>query len=181
MSQIRNKREFYRLWKQNLLGNRPILFESPEEAANYSGPYVGIREVGAAGGGWFRIVRPWEVLNVCHIWKDLGKEFVLDGAVPNDRCLLLGEITQTFRGWEGYLAIRPKVPMRAAMKDGLLKPVSGLRVRLLLEHFMDSSSYEDVRELLDLYPDATIEFGCYDVQVGILPNRNTIIWETRCY
>ena len=178
---IESKREFYRLWKLGIIGNRPILFNSPEEAAAYTGPYVGFREVGAAGGGSFEIVTPQMVMDTAASWEALGRNFVMDGAVPNDRCQLLGEITKTFRGWEGYLAIGPKIPMRPAMKHGLLNPYRGLKVKLLLDQFMDPCSREDLDELMEMYPGHTIEFGCYDTNVGVLPFRNTIFWETRLY
>lgn len=181
MPAITSKRQFYRLWKNNLLGNRPIVFKSVAEATTYKGPYVGIRQIGVAGGGAFEIVPPHMIMSIARKWTNLGREYVIDGAVPNHRCNLLGEVTQTFMGWEGYLAIRPELPMRMAMAEKLLKPYRGLKVKLLLEHFMDESSWEDFQELLEIYPGHTIEFGCYDVQVGVLPNRNTIFWECRLY
>lgn len=46
---------------------------------------------------------------------------------------------------------------------------------------MDPSSQQDLDDLLDLYPDATIEFTCYDIDLGVIPNRNTIFWEVRNY
>ena len=151
------------------------------EAAEYSGPYVGFREVGSAGGGHFEIVTTSQVLATADRWCLLGRKFVMDGAVPNDRCQLLGEVTKTIQGWEGHLAIGPKIPMRPAMKHGLMKNYRGLTVKLLLDQFMDECSREDLDELMRLYPGHTVEFGCYDVNVGMLPNRNTVFWEVRLY
>jgi hypothetical protein len=51
----------------------------------------------------------------------------------------------------------------------------------LLDRFMDPNSRADLDALLDLYPDAAVEFSCFSVNVGIFPARNTIFWETRNY
>lgn len=45
----------------------------------------------------------------------------------------------------------------------------------------DAASYEDVRELLKLYPNHVVEFSCCDRSVGSVPGRNTVIWEVRLY
>ena len=43
------------------------------------------------------------------------------------------------------------------------------------------SSYDDLMTLLEVYPDAVIEFTAYDREIGNVPGRNTIIWEVRNY
>ncbi len=46
---------------------------------------------------------------------------------------------------------------------------------------LDPSSRDDLEALLELYPDATVELTSYDVDVGVLPYRNTIVGEVRHY
>jgi len=50
-----------------------------------------------------------------------------------------------------------------------------------LDRFMDPSSRDDLEQLFDLYPDATVEFTCYQMDLGTIPRRNTIFWEVRNY
>ena len=45
---------------------------------------------------------------------------------------------------------------------------------------VDDEDYEWLMQLLDTY-DSVVEFSAYDRAVGILPIRNTIIWEVRNY
>lgn len=178
---VGSKAEFYRLWKLGVLGNRPQTFETADEAYDSGSPLVGFREVGAAGGGHFEVVEHWAVLATAKNWQREGRRFSLDGGVRNDLVTLQGEVCRTFRGLEAYVAVRSGLNMREAMKAGLLRPVSGSAFRDLQQTFMDPSSIDDINDLLDLYPSATIEFACYPMDVGVIPNRNTLIWEVRDY
>jgi len=177
---ISSKREFYKLWKQNVLGNRPLVFSTPEEAIASGTKLVGIRQVGVPGGR-FDLVPISRLYSVLVEWKREGRIFSLDGGSDPTRVIFQGEVARTTRGFEGYFALFPRMAMRPAMARGLLTPYRGLKVVLLMKYFMDSNSYEDIRELMDMYPDSVIEFAVFDCEVGILPRRNTIVWEVRNY
>lgn len=105
----------------------------------------------------------------------------MDSAAPNHLTTLVGEVCRSWRGLEGLLAAESKCGMRDAQKLHLLIPRTGATILGLLDRYMDASSRDDLEILLELYPDATVEFSCFSVDAGVLPNRNTIFWETRNY
>lgn len=180
--QITSKAEFYRLWHSGVLGNRPHVWRDVESAARSGHTRFGIREIGKSGGGFFRIVHSVEALrNTCNWLRSGGTQYSIDGGVQNETVLLQGEICRTTRGLEGMMAVRSGTDIRAAFREGKFKPVQNLTALTLIREFMDPSSQDDVWDLLELYPDATIEFACFPSNVGVLPHRNTIIWEVRNY
>jgi len=192
--EIRSKAEFYRLWRAGCLGNRPRTFLTIEEALKFlkRNPKLplrlGFREIGTAGGGSFAIIdiEDWhsfkaQVIATAISWQRENRTYCLDAAVPNPSVTLLGEICRTYRGLEGYLGIRTGWTMRSSMAAGLLKSRTPTETLALLAHFMDPSSRDDLDDLLELYPDATIEFACFPNDVGVIPGRNTIFWEVRNY
>lgn len=170
------------MWEDGLLGNRTHIWRDPQLAYASGAPGIGFRELrfgGAGAGAWERVPRE-NVFTTHQRWRALGRDFVMDPGAPDSHQTILGEITRTYRGLEGYIGAA-KVPMRVAMAQGLLLPRSGATVIALLDRFMDSSSRDDIDALLELYPDATIEFACFDIDVGVIPGRNTLIWEVRNY
>lgn len=181
---ITSKAEFFQLWEAGLLGNRPHLFRNPVEALCTDFPFYGFRELGKAGGGRWERVTFWNLPRTIERWKNEKRNFIIDSACypANDYNITLeGEVCRTYRGWEGLLGYCKGYSMRAAAAAGLLKPRSGSEVLVLLDRWMDPSSQDDLRQLLDLYPEATVEFTCFDIDTGWIPGRNTIFWETRCY
>ena len=73
-----------------------------------------------------------------------------------------------------------KKPMNPALKEET-KYAAGLNALLLLKKSLCPSSFDNLETLLDIYPESVIEFGAYEVNVGVIPNRNTLIWEVRNY
>jgi hypothetical protein len=180
---ITSKAEFYRLWEAGALGNRTQLFYTLEEALASGVPTIGFRmAVKGGGGAWEKGSRD-EAPLIHARWIAAGRTFVMDGSVPNDQTLVQGEVCRAFRGLESYLVVGgPGLPpMRQTMAAGLHRSYGPTATRAILERWMDPSSQDDLYALLELYPDATIEFACFAVDVGVIPNRNTIFWETRDY
>lgn len=179
---LRYKAWFYEAWEAGLLGNRPHLFRDASIAFGSGFPLVGFRELGRTGGGKWQRVAHMDVLETAKQWKSEGRKFIMDSATyPADdsHITLQGEICRTYRGWEGLMGYTPNLPMRRAFP--LMRQVRGAEVLVLLNRWMDPSSQDDLRDLLDLYPDATVEFTCFDMDTGCFPGRNTIFWETRDY
>ena len=184
MAEIRSKRQFFELWRAGCLGNRPRLFTTFEEAAQSGAAEIGFREIGRAGGGaWEKV--PMSRLGETHMrWTSAGRKFIMDDGVPNDRTTMQGELCRTERGLYGFFVVSPSrglPPMRETMARGLHRSYYGAAVQYILGKYLDPSSQDDVRDLLDLYPDAVIELAAFDVNVGNLPGRNTVIWEVRNY
>lgn len=106
-------------------------------------------------------------------------EFVFCESAPDWAVTIQGEVQ---RGWEGLTLTgsHDKSNNREAMRN---KPFQlyGLVAQITLQEFMDPASYDDVMELLELYPDHVVEFSTFSVSLGSIPGRNTVIWEVRLY
>jgi hypothetical protein len=189
---IASKQQFFLLWEAGVLGNRTRLWRDPQEAHFWGmqqklgilKPEIGFRELrktGTAGAGaWEKV--PWHrVLETAERWKAEGRQFIMDDGAPDDKRTLQGEVCRTYRGLEGFLEVGGKLPMRPAMAAGLMHHYSYAATKALLDRYMDPSSRDDLDALLELYPDAAVEFSSFTVNVGIFPGRNTIFWETRNY
>jgi hypothetical protein len=121
------------------------------------------------------------------------------GAVPNLSAILQGEMVRTEKGLEGYFCERATMtvadletlakngyptglpPMRWTMAAGYHQPMGYLQTMMALRRCLDPASFEDVMLLLQWYPEAAIELAAFSCPVGVLPRRNTIIWEVRDY
>lgn len=79
-----------------------------------------------------------------------------------------------------YVNFQGNMEWRKALRE-FGKHYLGLQARLLLQSYMDEQSYRDVRNLLDIYPNHIVEFSVCNRSVGIIPGRNTVIWEVRLY
>ena len=178
---IQSKHEFFTMWKQGLLGNRTNLWTDPFEAFESGAKEIGFREIGKAGGGAWEKVPYQDVWFTADLWRLAGRKFLMDDGAPDWCRTLQGEICRTYRGMEGYLDTIGELPMRPAMKAGHMRHCTYATCKALLEKFMDPSSRDDLDALLELYPDATVEFSCFDIDTGVFPGRNTIFWETRNY
>jgi hypothetical protein len=178
---IQSKAEFYNLWKMGILGNRTRLWTNVVEAVKSGCPRIGFREIGQTGGGAWELVERKDAFVTATRWEQLGRRFIMDDGAPNYLSTLVGEVTRTYRGWEGTLAVEPWCSMRDAMRRGLLLPRSSSVILYLLNKYMDPSSIDDLRDLLDLYPEATVEFSCFTIDVGNIPGRSTLFWEVRNY
>jgi len=179
---IINKTEFYHLWEAGVLGNRTNIYRSPLKAWQAGYPHYGFRQLAKAGGGrWERVSRD-EFWNTVRNWNEWQIPFIMDSATHPagfEDITLQGEVCRTIRGWEGFMGYTPGLPMRKAFP--YMRAVSGSEVLVLLDRWMDPSSQDDLRDLLDLYPEATIEFTCFTKDTGNIPGRNCIFWETRNY
>lgn len=173
------------MWEDGLLGNRTRLWRKAStcvaEAYSLGIKEIGFREIGKTGGGAWVKVQLIDVMTTAWEWTNLGRKFIMDDGAPDAYRTIQGELCRTFKGLEGYIEIGGKMPMRQAMNAGLMKQYSYGATNGLLNKYMDPSSREDVDAILELYPDAAIEFTCFSVKVGIFPGRNTLFWETRNY
>lgn len=182
MNVIDSKREFFRLREHGCVGNQLRMWTSISDVLQSDAEWIGFRELRTgAGSGLHEVVRRFAAYETNIRWFQEGRRFIIDEAAPDHLVQLQGEVCRTIRGWEGSLAIRSGVRMREAMSAGLLKPMVGLVVPTLLDHFVDPASRDDIDVLLQMYPEATIEFAAYSCNLGFLPGRNTLIWEVRNY
>lgn len=69
--------------------------------------------------------------------------------------------------------------MREALATGPCHDC-GLSALHRLQRHLDTASMENLYRLWDTYPDAVVEFSCYDHAAGVL-GWNTVFWEVRDY
>jgi hypothetical protein len=180
--EIRTKREFFRLWEAGALGNKLRTWRTASDAIKSGVPIVGFRAIGKTGAGAFEMTDAAGILAVATRWGATGRNYMICEAAPDERGLIQGEICRLADGYHGLIG--PVVGgrrMRDSIRDGHLKPCSGLAAIDYARRHMDPSSQDDLDALLDLYPGATVEFTCYSVLLGHLPGRNTLFWEVRNY
>lgn len=176
MAEIRTKAEFYRRWHAGLLGNRPRTWSSPAKlaASGWAGR-VGIRSA-QKGGPCLCHLSVYQALMFAETWPCTP---TFSEAMPDDLLLLQGEVARL----PGGLHLTYSTVRGLTMRKALRRPqrAAGLEAKLLLDRCLWPSSRDDLAALLDLYPDAVIEFGVHDCAVGVLPNRNAVVWEVRNY
>ena len=181
--EIKTKDEFYRLYHGMRLGNRLRTFDTYADlcSSGYRG-YVSMRYK-AAGADAFKAyyVPTYEVPIRMGQFAQQGADpdlFTFNESAPDDELVIQGELCHTIGGLHlSYSGA--KVSMREALSQA--SQVSGLMAKSVLETYLRPASYDMVQELIDLYPDAAIEFGIYSRCIGVLLGHNTIIWEVRNY
>jgi hypothetical protein len=112
-------------------------------------------------------------------WMKEGAELdriTFSEAINDSAITIQGEVQEGINGWDLRYS-NDKVPMRKAMDKCL--HAKGLTARMMLEHHMDSASLDDLKDLLDTYPGAVVEFTTLSEDLGLVPRRNTVFWEVR--
>jgi hypothetical protein len=179
---ITNKQDFFLLYEAGLLGNKAITWKSYEEILNsgWKGLVCIRGKDGIQRGRVKYNVYINDAPKVIEGFREDGIENItFNQSMPDEHLIIQGEVMRTFLGLSLWYTTK-KVPMNKALAEESLY-ANGLKANLILEAFMDSSSYSDLKALFDLFPDSVIEFSTYDIAVGDIPNRNTVIWEVRNY
>lgn len=184
-----NKHESIDLFARGCYGNNIPTYPDPCTAilAGDSNRFV-IRykgEPGVQGPAIFDIhedhlIQTWEDL-ISKGW-DLNRLYV-NTAIPKDRVVFQGELsTGNWSDTEWFLtgSVNSGIHMREAMKNPELK-ITGWRAKEYLRKHMHPSSWDDLSECIDLWPDGIIELVIFDTSYGSLAStgRNCIIWECR--
>lgn len=185
MATIKSKSEFYRLWKNLQLGNRIAIFDNIDEflKSNWSKP-TSIRYK-VAGSPYVAFYVPADkVLDKVEEFVEKGADkdlFVFNESTPDDCLLIQGEAQYIYENSFGLTLTynTDKVSMRSAMTN--FKMSTGLKAKMILEHYLNAKSYEMLKDLFEEYPNDVIEFGVYSKKLGVLPGHNTVIWEIRNY
>ncbi|MFA5259055.1 MAG: hypothetical protein WC402_03180 [Candidatus Pacearchaeota archaeon] len=181
---IKYKSEFYELFNSGFFGNKVETASSYDEVIKKR--WRGTVSIRSSGSGTLRALVynfpiediPKEIEKRRDLGFDISKlSFSL--TPRDDKLRIQGEIMRTEKGLF-VLYSRVKKPMNLSLRDEE-KIAFGFQALKLLEENLFPVSLEDIYELLDLFPNDVIEFSSYDVCVGNLPHRNTIIWEVRGY
>lgn len=178
---VLRKTDFYRRWRAMEFGNRGHSWDTLDEvmASNLPGPFA------------IRYKVPGSRFMRYHIHKSelrsVAEQFIQDGAnpslfefspmQPDGKLVLQGEVQGDHYGLSLFFS-RAKKPMRVALAESG-KQVHGLQAKMILQGACDSSSLDDLLQLVERFPDHVIEFSVYSCHVGVIPKRNTVIWEVR--
>ncbi|MBW3020365.1 hypothetical protein KY334_03635 [Candidatus Woesearchaeota archaeon] len=179
---IDTKAKNYELWNKGLLGNKLRTWDSYEDIikSNYEGT-VTVRNKNPNSKFCKYDVSIKDIPNLIKEWSKEGcdvKEVTYNESAPDEFLLIQGEIMKSNEFYY-FRYSTEKTNMRDALKNA--KDIEGLEVEMLLKKYMDSASYDDLMILLDTYPDHVVEFSVYSIDLGEVPNRNTIFWEVRKY
>lgn len=179
---IKTKQEFVQLYLAGVIGNRFDIYLDYKSAIAAKAQEVGFREM-AVGAGSFEMCSFDKIEEVALRWLALNRRFYLNTSDKDHLSSLLiqGEICHTFNGYQGFIGDSHGLRMRDMFKAEYARHFTSAATRHLMYKYMDENTISDIDEILELYPDATIEFACYSKFLGCLPNRNTIIWEVRDY
>jgi hypothetical protein len=185
---IKTKTEYYKRCELLQVGNTLRFWNSYDElaASDYKGT-VSIRNM--IKDGTTNKVRLYEIPQddlprILSTLKDVS-ELGFTEDPPNKYRTIQGEFS--------YVSGKPvltytflKEPMYLAFKKEQLHK-DGLSATILLNEYCDPSSYEWIISATEIFGDHThvnipiIEFTCFSINIGSIPNRNTIIWEIRNY
>jgi hypothetical protein len=131
------------------------------------------------GSPWVYNLLWYHVIPVIGSNKFCNPKIVSIVKVPKVKQIFQGELTRNQYGLYLYASEYPDVMRVALEKAG--REYTNLAAKFMLEKYVDASSYDWLMELLEEYPDHVIEFTVFDNDVGIIPHRNTVIWEVRYY
>lgn len=183
MKTINNKKQMYALYEGGAFGNKLRTWDSLQDY--YKSTYYGtvsMRYKGKSGGGWTAYnVERIAVNSIVEKWENEGADvnlIVLNESAPDDRLTIQGEVMRDFTGLYVFWSDL-KTKMRIAMQQG--KEAKGLAAKFLLQKHLTPASYDDIMDLLDMYPDSVIEFSAYQMCLGDKRGRNAVIWECRNY
>lgn len=188
MFHIKDKEYFLNLWTLGLIGNRLRAWSNVTELLNDPNPPALVnmrshdpkdpreRSSKTVYGIRFQDVCKEVYAKHCD-GVDIARLYFNEPA-PDEVLKIQGYLA---RGAGEYIldySTAVNVKMQQAMQHP--KKLSGLSsVTALLRKYMDPTSFVEVFELLDEYPDCVVEFSTYGQDCGILPGRNTLIWEVR--
>ena len=179
--EITTKAKNYELLSKGKLGNTIKTWGSLAEFKESL--YVGevtIRYKGLSGGQFCY----YSVSDVDSVVSEIegkggGKEkIVINESAPDEFLTVQGELMRNTHGLYFFYSTK-QGKMRDCLKSA--SSVFGLRAKIILQHYLTPSSYEDVMDLLDEYPDHVIELSAYSKCLGSRTGRNALIWEVRKY
>jgi len=182
-SPVLNKSDFYRRWQNMEFGNRSQSWNTLRAvlASKHPGPFAIRYKV--AGSKWCR----YHILRAA--LRGVTQQFISEGAQaalmefspmqPDQHLIAQGEVQVDHRGL-CVLFSREKAPMRVALATQS-RQVFGVVATKVLEWACDPQSASDIVSIAEAYTGHVIEFSAYSRAVGVIPNRNTVIWEVRRY
>ncbi len=186
---VLTKADMYRRLAAGEFGNTIRQFFSPTEWATHPDSdrfeWWGVRTM--TPGGPCRLNCP-----AVEVWPT-GRKFIADGHYVNISMMVdkVATVTAWLELWDSPTGLvvegiewpqTPEWTWRNSMPDpAKRKRWEGVAARHVLARHLNQNSVEDVRELLDGYPDHVLELSALDRCIGSVPHRNHVTWELRLY
>lgn len=165
------------------LGNRLQYWERAEDIPSDFSGLVMVRALTSKDhGGASPVLTPAQVR--ARSWNP--KEFRFNECAPDDRATLQGYV----RNFSGTLHLDAWIrkPGKRYAKGYRMKEVlrwfrhyEDLQARLILKEHLCLADFEDLEQMLFLFPAHVVELTAYSCDVGWARGRNTIFWELRNY
>jgi hypothetical protein len=109
------------------------------------------------------------------------EKFIFGEMAPDERLTIQGELHRSEKGLELFCSVF-KGRMREALTNANgAVTFTGAGALAVLQTYLTGSSYSDLEELLEFFPDHVIEFSTYEMCLGSCRGRNSIVWEVRAY
>lgn len=175
MSAPTTKKDFYRRWLAMEFGNRVRMWSNQADLlVSYFAGTVTARAKEAAGRCYYRVPVKEAATSPAYAGMTFNE------SAPDDYLTIQGELMHdTLQGYALFSSTE-QLPMRKALASSGVQ-YYGLQALGRIKYFCNAKSYAMMMELLDLYPEAVVEFGCYSRCLGEIPGHNTVIWEVRNY
>lgn len=177
---IATKRQMYRAMTEGRFGNCMPVYTTLVAAMASPHDWIGVRSLNV--GDPVRLYHVWRpTLQVALAAKNAHRRTdLIFSQADNPDCerKIQGELTRNHLGLHFKYTHRQEAMRIALELDSHW--ASGFVAKRLLERYVDPAGIDNLKELLDKWPDHVIEFTEYAVPVGTHP-ATTLIWEVRRY
>lgn len=190
MAEIRSKEEFYRLYNRGLIGNMLRNWDLGSWihlhlAGHYPVDVIAARCTSVVGAPVNFDLAPDKALDWIYDTAARMKinphSYQLSECAPDHINTLQGEVIRSSRYMHLHYCLHGHKRMRYTLNDpAISRHADGLQAQILLKQYMDGHSWDTLQYIWDRWPDATVEFCCYEKPVGVL-QTNTLFWEARTH
>ena len=187
---ICSKLEYYTLYERGFFGNKALTWDSIEEIENsdWKGKICIRGRKGIARSKARFNLTIEEAKEYIEKLKQEGiypQDLKFNQSLPDEEIRIQGEVMRgaDIIGRVDYLNLMystVKKPMNYALAEETLY-ADGIKASILLKENLFPTSYDDLQTLFGFFPSSIIEFSSYNITLGSLPDRNTLIWEVRDY
>lgn len=176
----RTKNSFRRMYQEGAFGNKLRTWASYEALcdSDYHGQVSG-RHVRTAG--LFIYNQSADALRKEWALPEPPGNYHFNETPPDSLMLIQGELSRQPTGLDLQYSTELNLPLREVINRRPSLTATGIRAKLMLEHYLWPRSQDDIWEMLDAYPDGVLEFSAFAKAVGHMPYRNAIVWEVRNY
>ena len=181
---VANKADMYRRLSSGEFGNTvPQWFDLEQwEAESPRYQWWGVRTLTPGGPCELNVHRDWVPLWVARFERDGFRCNISPMVDRLSRVRMWANVWDSPTGLVLECILNP--PHGASWRKLMptnAKTYSGITARSLLSATLNENSHDDLRILLEQYPDHVIEFSALDRCFGTVPGRNAVVWEVRRY